>query len=602
MADTLQPTPMVEAELFDAKAIKVEEPELEEGEVVLSPPAVVAAADDDSRSEANDLHSKSNGPSTELSQLTHIGQLEIAHNEYDALAEDHHKLVRQHDELRQHLGQLDVAQYEYVTLEDRYRRLVQQHKEIHKLCLDYIRIVKGNSSPEEQSASIQQLLVEAGREGLRVKALETAALRPLVQEAGGLQALVSQMKSVHSLIAKVGGLRGLEELVSDMHTLRVSVDEVGGLQGLQDLVIEGKLLRSKQQDHLDLNSRVDGPDGLAVKAAKYDKLMQAFNEVEATIREVSIVAPIAPVAPTMGPVLNPARASLIASTPLQYDLNRDLYEPPPLREPLRKTGSNDVPLGHPQPSGRSVSQAPERNMLKREASNQLQNNMAKRPRVDLTHASNVIKSSLTPWDANRHWQTQSSRLQLFESAPAMSPPTEPRALVKLEPFGSTRPQHLRSKNQPNNPVSTSNMHPGEMKQSRPGVLFGGYPIALWIGATLPYVPIQSCHIKMGDRIPKSLGNFLVSELTKHINDANVNLWNEMFTNKDTCVLRYVLDGHRPSGQPQDRRACLMCASHDRPCALLQEVDGVRTIVFMPLRWSGSDTKWYEKGYWVMNAD
>jgi len=416
---------------------------------------------------------------------------------------------------------------------------------------------------------------------------------------------VSQMRSVHSLIAKVGGLRELDELVSDMHTLKVSVDEVGGLQGLRDLIIEGRLLRSKQQDHLDLKSRVDGPDGLAAKAAKYNKLMQTFNGVQATTREVSTVAlvtPVVTVAPTMGPVLNPARASLIASAPLQYDLNRDLYEPPPLREPLRKTGSNDIPLGHLQPFGRSVSQTPERNVLKREASNQLQNNMAKRPRVDVTRASNVIKSALAPWDANRHWQNQSSQLQLLESTRATSPPAEPRALVKLEPFGSTRPHHLRLKNQPNNPVITSNMHPGEMKQPRSGVLFGGYPIALWIGTTNPYVPIQSCHIKMWDKIPQSLGNFLVSSLTNHINDANVCLCNEMLPNKDTCVLRYVLDGHRPSGLPQDRKACLLCASHERPCALLQEIDGVRTTVFMPLRRSGADRKWYEKGHWVMNAD
>ena len=65
MADALQPPPIVEGELLDVKPIKVEEPELEEGEITSSSPAVVAEADDDARSEANDLHSKSNRPSTE---------------------------------------------------------------------------------------------------------------------------------------------------------------------------------------------------------------------------------------------------------------------------------------------------------------------------------------------------------------------------------------------------------------------------------------------------------------------------------------------------------------------------------------------------------
>ena len=67
MADALQPPPIVEGELLDVKPIKVEEPELEEGEITSSSPAVVAEADDDTRSEANNLHSKSNRPSTELS-------------------------------------------------------------------------------------------------------------------------------------------------------------------------------------------------------------------------------------------------------------------------------------------------------------------------------------------------------------------------------------------------------------------------------------------------------------------------------------------------------------------------------------------------------
>jgi hypothetical protein len=77
-------------------------------------------------------------------------------------------------------------------------------------------------------------------------------------------------------------------------------------------------------------------------------------------------------------------------------------------------------------------------------------------------------------------------------------------------------------------------------------------------------------------------------------------------NDDTCVLRYLLDGHRPSGQPQELRVCRTCCSrwvrHNRPCALLQVIDGVRTVVFVPLREAlrrGVD--WTEEAYWVKDT-
>ena len=98
--------------------------------------------------------------------------------------------------------------------------------------------------------------------------------------------------------------------------------------------------------------------------------------------------------------------------------------------------------------------------------------------------------------------------------------------------------------------------------------------------------------------------FLVGEMNKYITGAKAHLFNEMQPNRDTCVLRYLVDGHRPLGRPQDRKACLTCSvltPYHRPCALLLEVDGVRTVVFMPLHMSG-EHKWIDKGYWVTDAD
>jgi hypothetical protein len=106
-------------------------------------------------------------------------------------------------------------------------------------------------------------------------------------------------------------------------------------------------------------------------------------------------------------------------------------------------------------------------------------------------------------------------------------------------------------------------------------------------------------------IPEALGKYLAGELTKYINDTNVHLWNAMAPNTDTCVLRYLLDGHRPSGQPQERRACRICTSawvnKPRPCALLQEVAGLRMLVVLPLREGmvGSKKNWQNSGHYML---
>lgn len=495
------------------------------------------------------------------------------------------------------LDKLQLASYEYAALEEHHAKLKTRHDDLRELCLAYRDVISGYSSYEEQTIGMEQLRAEAGREGMRAKALEADVLKPIIREAGGLQALVSQMQSIRSLIAKAGGLAELEELVSDTALLQISVDEVGGLQGLHNLIIEAEHLRAEQHAYLAAKAKMEGSEGLIAKAAKYDRLMQVFNELQV---KQDYVHPVATAK------INPARASRIASTPLEDDPFRDLYEAPPVRQPSKKTGSNDIPLGSTHARLQPPSQAYERPRVKRqlELQTELQDIVAKRPRVDVGRASTLLQRSMTPFLVDRPAQARSRQIPELEQAHSQE--SEQKTVVKLEECCSTETQSLRpnSRQLSTLPILTPTAKEIALPKS---VFVGRYPIALWTGANNPYATESPGEMKKAEHIPKGLGNFLANELSKHITESLTPLWNAMPPNKDTCVLRYLLDGHRPSGNPQERRACRICSSVwvrcHRPCALLLLVDGARTIVFMPLR-DGiyKDTDWREKNYWVMNAE
>jgi hypothetical protein len=80
--------------------------------------------------------------------------------------------------------------------------------------------------------------------------------------------------------------------------------------------------------------------------------------------------------------------------------------------------------------------------------------------------------------------------------------------------------------------------------------------------------------------------------------------------QDTCVLTDVIKKKSPSKWCEGRvgtSACTTCAGVSstfkaprRPCVLLEMVDDVRTVVFLPLasKYRGWET-WRDKGYWVM---
>jgi hypothetical protein len=137
------------------------------------------------------------------------------------------------------------------------------------------------------------------------------------------------------------------------------------------------------------------------------------------------------------------------------------------------------------------------------------------------------------------------------------------------------------------------------------VTVGGCPIALWIGSSLPGL-FRGPNLMVASQIPSGLAFYLSSELSKYIKKSHRDAWVGMPTNPDTCIVRYLLDGHRPSGQPQERRACGICSSAwggpSRPCAMLQDLEGVLTVVFLPLRdplRSGLSTK--DRKYWIMGG-
>jgi hypothetical protein len=498
--------------------------------------------------------------------------------------------------------ELQLGSYEYAELEERHRKLSDEHHGLHVLASAYHDIVYGDSSHGEQSPTLPEARAAAGHEGLLAKALEVQILQPSIREAGGLHALVTQMQPVRSLIEQAGGLPELQELVSDTHLLKISVDEVGGLQGLHNLISEAEDLRSKHREYLKWRSLLDGPNGLIARAVKFDRLSQAFTEIHKApvdfaygrpnlpVANAVVVTRSAPVALVTSAVLgtvNPARANRIGCVAPRDDPDRDLYEPPPPVQPRTKTGSNSEPLGRSvsrltsnpfrgdyRPAVDRARQDPEHGRLKRELSEDLgieATVVAKRPRVDVRRASALVQASLTCTTSENGGGRQPRQDQPRD---ATVMPT-PVSIVDSRPW-STSMDVMR------------------------------YPIALWAGATVPpAVPLPN-QVKKAEHIPEALANYLAGELTKYINDTNVHLWNSIPPNNDTCVLRYLLDGHRPSGQPQERRACRMCTSgwlgsDRRPCALLHEMDGVRMLLILPLRngMVGKHASWRERGHYML---
>ncbi|KAF1848260.1 uncharacterized protein K460DRAFT_414843 [Cucurbitaria berberidis CBS 394.84] len=634
-----------EPELVAAQSVKLEEGEIEEPRIEISPSRSLAA------------YSFSPPP------LIDDGTCTLTQDD-DTESRDEPASLR---------AELELAKHEYAALEERYCTLSNQHRELRKLASAYSDVIRGFSSNEDETSSVEHFRTASGRYGLQARAFEADV-------AGGLQALVSRAKSVRSLIEKAGGIQELEDLVSKAHMFRRKVNEVGGLLAFDHLVSEVNLLRSKQQEHAELMRNIDGLEKLKIKAAKYDRLEQTFNEMKnahsAAAHGSSLLhANMAPMhashnlteiptgidqnrlrsntTPVAAANMNPARANRISATRVVDDPDRDLYEAEaPVIKPQNRTGSNNVPLGPSHVSTLSVDKAYRRATLKRKGDNEPPSNHIKRPQIDVGRASALVQAILPTRSTKRlkhdlvqvDWRSArivdgkharnlngGARFESLAKGPSVTTapsPTVMAATVSSEIYSNdfqacgysaplprinfvhqsrlpmVKTEDTENKQLSHHPMSISIVNDMNLQQAAI-VSVRRYPIAVWVGSSPSETDSTPADLRKTDEMPSDLANFLSSELMKYINVTNLEIWNSMPANPDTCILRYIVDGHRPSGQPQTRRVCRTCSSafvsHHRPCALLQDVDGVRTVVFLPLRDAlRRGISWTDKQYWVMD--
>ncbi|KAH4059226.1 hypothetical protein HBI62_053910 [Parastagonospora nodorum] len=600
--------------------------------------------------------------------------------------------------------QLELSTYEYDALDERYRGLLNQHRKLKQLATAYRDIIHGSASHEEPDIGLDQLHAEAGYKGLRAKALEVDVLRPVIEDAGGPEAASFLVQSVQALIEQVGSLEDIWQLVESTATIRRRLHELGGLQGLDQLVTDSKNLLAEQQALAKLERIIDGPNGLRAKAAKYDRLQQAFTSVEAgrdakfpptnvsgamstwkkktrcaskknsaadsattkalplnTIQKQYSTLPSltgSTILSTELGVINAARARLLTSEPDHGDPDRDLYEPkekPPVRSLSAKAdNANNMPLGRSRTDRSSEDYDPDASRKRKHELN-AQVIFTKRPRVDIGRASALVESTLaassadptnafrpyTPPDLGRSPVSYSDkRNEAIRSTDDNDP--EHRQRVRfirdqvselIESRGESKeavdttparvdrssvdsllgsigcvPRPTVKIEAPSDSLwaTRSNIAPatGPSRELKTQVFIENCPIALWVGASHAG-SYSSADLIKDNKIPYALAMFLFTEMKKYLNDTNAKIWATMTPNNNTCILRYLIDGHRPSGLPQESRACRMCSSawvrHHRPCALLQDLHGIRTVVFMPLRDAlRRGVAWTEKRFWIMD--
>lgn len=526
-------------------------------------------------------------------------------------------------------------------------------------------VIYGSSSYEDAAVSIEQLRAEAGHEGLRAKALMADIIRPALRGAGGPPSMVTRAQSVSSLIEEAGGLVELQALVAAAHMLRFRVNDVGGLHGIDNLISQAKQLQGKQQELADLKAQIDQPDGLRATAQKYSRLQQAFLAIETGVpsynaqtsqshtytlangSKTSTTSTDEDLSGLKGTAaMNPARARMLSSSKApEQDPDRDLYEPKPfgIKPSISTKGSNHIPLGTPRGRGRlqnGVSEAPKKRHRDDE---ERETKVAKRPRIDVGRASALVQAAVCPRNAKT--------AQLISNADRITAPPsecpldygeERLEVSKREDPGFVQfmqqvtPVHLSASQIPlladrasvETPLGPVQRHEQPtMKQEDLGddqytsqmlrntssinlatygnteVLVGCYPVAVWVGPSTLDCASPSDLVKPKD-VPTELASFLAGEMEKYLTATHHETLKTMPANSDTCLLRYLNDGHRPSGQPQAYRACRTCTSawvsNPRPCALLSVIDGTGMLVFLPLRDQlKRGVKWTEKRSWVM---
>ncbi|KAH9864627.1 hypothetical protein J1614_010562 [Plenodomus biglobosus] len=477
--------------------------------------------------------------------------------------------------------------------------------------------VRGTSSPQEPAVSVDQVRANAHDEIMPVQALEAGILSSLIREAGGVQALVSSVTSIRSLIDQVGDLRELQSFVSNTQLLRASVDEAGGLQGLHNFVSEVCALRSEQQAYARYGNTVGNLDELISKAAKYDKIKFAFAESAASdnaghgLQKPLIARDLSS---ATAAAIHPARATLISIPAPRNDAEGDLYEDPDgdSRKPWRsgpnamslgKTGTNSMPLGRGRAAAKSINQMYGREISKRRQDHGPPVN-TKRPRIDIGQDFAFVQATLASKsaigsvnDATGNGTTQTLvaninnggiRIKLEEDlrpsfvTPIASATTMGRFGPPLQSSnqGFEMAGQLGTARLPTYPVE--GLEGRQQKQTvHPSIT--QYPLAIWIGTEAPRMLSFPKDLRRKESVPPKLAGWLLDELQGHITAASMHLFYTMEADVSNCILTYIVDlqgAYR--GPPRERMACMQCLVHHRPCALLQSVHGVRTIIFLPL--------------------
>ncbi|KAF2848199.1 hypothetical protein T440DRAFT_172471 [Plenodomus tracheiphilus IPT5] len=285
------------------------------------------------------------------------------------------------------------------------------------------------------------------------------------------------------------------------------------------------------------------------------------------------------------------------------DPDRDLYEAPPpgpKNTSWKKTGSNDIPLGKPRAPRHAISQSHGQATLKRRHDDGPPDNR-KRPRLNLGRASALVQASLTDEvrsvvaDAYSVAATD-ARVAVSESgrpmikleevdhssirtpttrAPSMGCP-EPSRKNDDQVFGVAR-QVLPTRLSDLPTFATQGSKAIQQKQTV-APSFTHFPLAIWVGTESPSEFSLSADLKKAAQIPSDLAAFLLRELTKHVSESRMYLFNAVELSASTCILSYLVEGTKPrKGTPRARIVCAQCYIHHRPCALLQWVGGVKPL-------------------------
>lgn len=352
--------------------------------------------------------------------------------------------------------------------------------------------------------------------------------------------------------------------------------------------------------------------------------------------------------------INPAQTKLVSSASPDNGLSQNLYTSPSPAPPAskpRKAGTNDAPSGAPHGLSQWVDSNFKNSILKRKEPEELRGNLRKRPQVDAGQVSDPVHVPLagTRGSGNRYQTEQVQPKTLsYNSLNGQDPrpfATKPGSQTSLNPLllgpdSTTAPVPFpregvaAPKVQPAQPVFQTQNIPIGSGQSHPpvaatqnlegqpapvsvtlsgaltkalsffSVMVKTYPIALWTGSTNPNKDTPKGLVTTG--IPSDLVNFLSDGLTMHLNMSNVNRWNSMTPNRGTCILNRLVEYHQVPHHPQPRRTCGKCSPRtphqQRPCALLQDVNGVPTLVFMPLHdMVRVGARWCERRFWVMGG-